>query len=335
MKNLTHKLLKTSVLVATLGLGQLAVAATPHTQDDGYRHVNQVTWDKTGANAFVPMAAADMPSQQANLVFIRPLDRDSLQTSANIGIDGRFQVSLQGGHYSQVLECAGQHVISVTTTGLKNNELADVKGQQVTLAPNQNHYFYVEVDDASGETQLRKITEQSALNVLGNKTQQTHQISRVVADCRQPVAVAAPVIQPVKVIPAPIVVAPVAVAPVAPPKVELNKPITLDVLFAFDSDNVQPIYGLRIQDVASFMAQYPDTVTRIEGHTDSVGPAAYNMKLSQNRADVVKDELVNQYGAASDRVSVVGYGETKPVATNSTAQGRQQNRRVMAIISQR
>ncbi|MNJ02860.1 Outer membrane porin F precursor [compost metagenome] len=69
----------------------------------------------------------------------------------------------------------------------------------------------------------------------------------------------------------------------------------------------------------------------VEGHTDSVGPDAYNQKLSQRRADAVKQVLV-QDGVEASRVSSVGYGESRPVADNSTAEGRAVNRRVEAQV---
>ncbi|MNT90758.1 Outer membrane porin F precursor [compost metagenome] len=79
------------------------------------------------------------------------------------------------------------------------------------------------------------------------------------------------------------------------------------------------------------MKQYPQTTTVVEGHTDSVGPDAYNQKLSQRRADAVKQVLV-QDGVEASRVSSVGYGESRPVADNGTAEGRAVNRRVEAQV---
>jgi OOP family OmpA-OmpF porin len=80
------------------------------------------------------------------------------------------------------------------------------------------------------------------------------------------------------------------------------------------------------------MKQYPQTTTTVEGHTDSVGPDAYNQKLSQRRADAVKQVLVNQYGVGGNRVQSKGYGETRPVADNATDAGRAVNRRVEAEV---
>ena len=85
--------------------------------------------------------------------------------------------------------------------------------------------------------------------------------------------------------------------------------------------------------VASFMKKYPNTSTIIEGHTDSIGAASYNMKLSQQRADAVKQELVSKYGVNPNRLRTQGFGETRPVDTNATKKGRHNNRRVVATVS--
>jgi len=71
----------------------------------------------------------------------------------------------------------------------------------------------------------------------------------------------------------------------------------------------------------------------IEGHTDSRGSDAYNQPLSERRANAVRDELVNEYDIDASRVSTVGYGESRPVATNDTDEGRAQNRRIEAVLS--
>jgi len=78
------------------------------------------------------------------------------------------------------------------------------------------------------------------------------------------------------------------------------------------------------------MGDVPFATALVEGHTDSVGSDAYNMKLSDRRAKSVFDYLTSR-GVDPSRLSSVGKGETMPIADNSTAEGRQQNRRVMLI----
>lgn len=108
--------------------------------------------------------------------------------------------------------------------------------------------------------------------------------------------------------------------------------VELDVKFDFDKAQVkQESYG-DIKALADFMKQYPQTSTVVEGHTDSVGSDAYNQGLSERRANAVRDVLVNQYGVESGRVQAVGYGESRPVADNATAEGRAINRRVEAEV---
>lgn len=108
--------------------------------------------------------------------------------------------------------------------------------------------------------------------------------------------------------------------------------ITLLVEFDFDKAVVKPQYHNDLEKVANFMKAYPKTTAQLEGHTDSVGTDAYNMKLSERRAESVKNYLVEKFGIDGSRLSTVGYGETKPVATNDTDEGRQMNRRVVTNI---
>ncbi|MCQ4347227.1 OmpA family protein [Pseudomonas stutzeri] len=130
---------------------------------------------------------------------------------------------------------------------------------------------------------------------------------------------------------------PVAVAPVPepmPPAPAMVR-VELDVKFDFDKDVVKEGYKADIRAVADFMREYPQTTTVVEGHTDSVGPDAYNQRLSERRANAVRSVLVNEYGVASERVDAIGYGESRPVADNATPEGRAINRRVEAAVEAR
>jgi len=131
--------------------------------------------------------------------------------------------------------------------------------------------------------------------------------------------------------------APVVAAEPVPEPVAVEEPmevvrVELDVKFDFDKASVkEESYG-DIKNLADFMNQYPQTTTVVEGHTDSVGADAYNQKLSENRANAVRDVLVNQYGVDAARVNAAGYGEARPVADNATSDGRAVNRRVEAEV---
>ncbi|MDZ7695691.1 MAG: OmpA family protein [Deltaproteobacteria bacterium] len=100
-----------------------------------------------------------------------------------------------------------------------------------------------------------------------------------------------------------------------------------DVLFDFDSYTIKPQFYHLLNEVAVVFEKNPDLRVRIEGYTDNVGPAAYNMKLSLKRAKAVMNYLMEK-GVAKDRLSAEGYGLTKPRAPNSTEEGRALNRRV-------
>jgi OOP family OmpA-OmpF porin len=115
------------------------------------------------------------------------------------------------------------------------------------------------------------------------------------------------------------------------PEPELVR-VELDVKFDFDKSRVREESYSDIKNLADFMQQYPQTSTRVEGHTDSVGTDQYNQRLSERRAQAVREVLVNQYGVESQRVDSVGYGEARPVADNNTEEGRQINRRVEAEV---
>ncbi|MFA4915654.1 MAG: OmpA family protein [Syntrophales bacterium] len=100
-----------------------------------------------------------------------------------------------------------------------------------------------------------------------------------------------------------------------------------DVTFDTNSTVVKPGLYSELNRVAEVLNQYPETFVRVEGHTDSVGSAEGNMDLSSRRGNSVKTLLV-QRGVADNRIEIVGFGETMPVATNDTEAGRQKNRRV-------
>jgi len=103
------------------------------------------------------------------------------------------------------------------------------------------------------------------------------------------------------------------------------------ITFRTDSAEIQPQFRRVLSDVATSIQQYPNTAVRVEGHTDSTGSASYNQDLSVNRAQSVASYLA-QSGVQPSRLQAIGYGESRPIATNSTPQGRAQNRRVEILI---
>lgn len=107
--------------------------------------------------------------------------------------------------------------------------------------------------------------------------------------------------------------------------------IPSEVSFDFDSAAIKPAFVPPLEKVANIVRQYDKTIVHIAGHTDSVGPDAYNMTLSQRRADSVAQFLAER-GVAWQRLRAEGRGEREPRASNTTAAGRQLNRRVEMII---
>lgn len=107
--------------------------------------------------------------------------------------------------------------------------------------------------------------------------------------------------------------------------IKLNMPsaITFDVNKAV----IKPAFYTILDDIGKTLAQYESTVVNVAGHTDSTGSSEYNQQLSVNRANSVSSYLVQQ-GVINERMVITGYGETLPIASNDTNEGRQANRRV-------
>lgn len=131
----------------------------------------------------------------------------------------------------------------------------------------------------------------------------------------------------------------VAVAEPAPAPVPAAEPekrtitVRLNVEFEFDKAVVRAIYGDELNAIAEAMKAHDDIDLVLEGHTDSVGSDKYNQGLSERRAAAVKAKLAEMYGIDPSRISSVGYGESKPIADNKTADGRARNRRVIGELT--
>ena len=105
-----------------------------------------------------------------------------------------------------------------------------------------------------------------------------------------------------------------------------------DVLFDTGKYTLKPNTQISLAKVSGILQAYPGLKLQVEGYTDSVGGDDYNQKLSENRADAVRDFLITQ-GVQPDNITSTGFGKAKPVADNDTAQGRAQNRRVQLVVS--
>ena len=305
-------ILRPVTLTLLLASGMVSQAQAARIIDEAnHKAVNQVHWHKVDNIAAKDRLNQAIPDNTASVVFLRKLDKDGLQTSANVAINDRFQVSLQPNNYSQIYTCVGSNQISAEITGHKNNDLLK-NANLYQLSANTTYFFEIDVD-AKGNATVSPISQNTAMAALENMAYQTHQITRVVPNC--------PVIQPAA--PKPVAVAP---APIQYESIELK------VLFDNDKSLVKPNYYPEVKRVADFMARHPEVSATIEGHTDSNASDQYNLALSQRRVDAIKKILINNYGVPAARLKSIGYGESRPIATNATAEGRQQNRRVVAVF---
>lgn len=306
--------------LAALSLSSISFSANAvRIIDDGNsKAVGHVMWHKQANIQPLDLVNKQIPKDSVSIFFIRANDSDGEQTSANIAVNDRFQVSLQPGSYTQVYSCSGINRLSAEVTGNKTNNLL-LNNSSFNLSPNTNHFFYVDVNE-NGQSTIQKINDSSALTQLEGKLYQTHQISRVTPNCPIIVRAPTPIVMPVAV-----------VVPVLKEKVSIE----LEVLFDNDKSVIKPEYYKEVEEVAAFMSEYGNTNAVVEGHTDSNASDSYNEKLSQRRADAVKNMMVSRFGVSPDRLTAVGYGESRPRATNATAEGRQLNRRVVAVIEER
>lgn len=109
--------------------------------------------------------------------------------------------------------------------------------------------------------------------------------------------------------------------------------VTFDsgILFDIDKATLRPASQVELQKMAAVLNEYPDTNILLEGHTDATGSDEHNLSLSRERAQSVSNYLAS-LNVNPTRFSIMGYGESQPVATNDTAEGRQLNRRVEVAI---
>ena len=146
--------------------------------------------------------------------------------------------------------------------------------------------------------------------------------------------------------------APVIPAPVVTPKIEEDAEVATvatvkqndlgaavlsfkePINFMYNSDAMDEESMATVRKTAAILKKYPNAKIRVAGYTDSLGDAAYNMDLSERRAHTVAQGLVDN-GVPAENVSYIGFGEANPVATNKTAAGRYQNRRVeLEVLNQ-
>ena len=126
------------------------------------------------------------------------------------------------------------------------------------------------------------------------------------------------------------VVLPPPPAPVKPMAAErfCDKPSVIVVEFDTNKSDIKTKYDEDLNKLGTFLKEWPKAKGEISGHTDNVGTQKYNLKLSQRRAASVKKYLVDKFNIDPERLTTEGYGESKPIASNKTKAGKQQNRRI-------
>ncbi|ETX11073.1 thrombospondin [Marinomonas ushuaiensis DSM 15871] len=105
-----------------------------------------------------------------------------------------------------------------------------------------------------------------------------------------------------------------------------------DVRFDSGQSNLKPEFHSKLENLASFLKNTPETTLLIEGHTDNIGAENYNLSLSKKRAESIANTLISVFNISPDRIKSFGFGEQYPLASNETEAGRQANRRVTGEI---
>jgi len=108
---------------------------------------------------------------------------------------------------------------------------------------------------------------------------------------------------------------------------------TQGILFDTGKSDIKPESTPTLKEIAATLKQHPELKIEVQGHTDNVGKPDANLKLSQARADAVKQALTTEYGINASQLTAKGYGDTKPATDNKTAEGRANNRRVELVKS--
>uniref|UniRef100_A5WE82 Outer membrane protein and related peptidoglycan-associated (Lipo)protein-like protein n=1 Tax=Psychrobacter sp. (strain PRwf-1) TaxID=349106 RepID=A5WE82_PSYWF len=258
-----------TVLIMLIAMTGCQTVSTPIEQGistaDGMRQLNKIEsiqWDKTG-EAFSILNNLQLDANQSRIVFIHDHLDQTIPHSINIDVDSAFHTSLHPGQYSQSIVCNGEQVIGIQNSAVNTNTFND---QIVTpfFQPQQTYYYQVSLDPQSDKASINPVEEAVAFQLLQGLSEQTHQKNRVEAKDCTVIEKETETVEP-------------------PAPVEVNKPITLDVLFDFDSAKIKSTYQQTLRDVAQFLSANANTKAVLEGHTDSTGPASYNLILSQAR----------------------------------------------------
>lgn len=318
-----------NVLVSAIALMSISLTGcqTIHSDrtlssEDGSRQVNQASWKKSGEVFTIPDDSM-LQDDESRIIFFRVTDVNNPLSvvNINIGADKDFQVSLQEDHYSEVITCNGEQTIQAEVL---DNQSGEILSNSASYDFDPQTTAYMQVTLLQMGTAIIEPVSDQAVSLLDASTRQTHQISRALSECKLSNQI--------------IEQEPIEASPqnknFQDKNIKIQNPTQFNVLFDFDSKAVRNSNYPELEGMANFIQSYPKMNIVLEGHTDSKGPESYNLRLSQSRANMVKDALVKNYGLEAMRLSVIGYGETMPIDTNDTVQGRQNNRRVVAVVTQ-
>jgi OOP family OmpA-OmpF porin len=120
--------------------------------------------------------------------------------------------------------------------------------------------------------------------------------------------------------------------PPPPPAPTVMDRMIIHINFDFNKSVIRNIDKAEMQRAINFVRKYPVAQITVEGHTDDIGTEQYNQSLSERRAEAVKKYLVKEGGIDETKISTIGYGESKPVTLNDTAEGRAANRRAEILV---
>ncbi len=114
----------------------------------------------------------------------------------------------------------------------------------------------------------------------------------------------------------------------------VDQKVEMKINIQFDNGKavIKPEFKDEIESIAKILESHTDLGAEVQGHTDNTGNAASNTKLSDERANAVKEYIISNYKVERMHLTAKGYGSKKPIASNKTAEGREQNRRVVAVI---
>jgi len=204
-----------------------------------------------------------------------------------------------------------------------NDHDAEEVQHLATLASQRVEIAKAAAEKKAAEAQIQQATEERDQVLLDARTREAQRAQHEAARATQQAQAATSQVQQLQQ----------ELATLQAKQTDRGMVLTLgDVLFETGKAELRPGALRNLYPLVTFLQKYPERRVVIEGYTDSVGSDAYNLDLSQRRAEAVRDLLLRN-GVNTAQLTTHGYGKASPVASNDTVEGRQQNRRVELIIT--